>query len=274
MLDQLQIKVCGITDINQALALDALCVDYIGFIFYAPSKRYVLNNVALTDLKIFTPTHAKKVGVFVNESIESIVNTVVAAGLDMVQLHGDEDALYYSLLKSKFNELAQEKTTINNKNGVLLKIYPRDSANPMDVAQLVKQKLEVIQKNLPSGMELTILQDNSIFLNIRKIFGFSKYYHFLQLQYLAFVLGPGVSQLCLALKDFLAFGLDFLIFIVFSPLAAADVPPCPKFTFLTFLVFGSLTYTLNFLTSPCIGLFSLTLRPWYSASNVSCSHKL
>jgi phosphoribosylanthranilate isomerase len=123
MLDQLQIKVCGITDINLALALDALCVDYIGFIFYAPSKRYVLNNVALTDLKIFTPTHAKKVGVFVNESIESIVNTVVAAGLDMVQLHGDEDALYYSLLKSKFNELAQEKTTINNKNIEVIKVF-------------------------------------------------------------------------------------------------------------------------------------------------------
>jgi len=98
-------------------------VDYIGFIFYAPSKRYVLNNVALTDLKIFTPTHAKKVGVFVNESIESIVNTVVAAGLDMVQLHGDEDALYYSLLKSKFNELAQEKTTINNKNIEVIKVF-------------------------------------------------------------------------------------------------------------------------------------------------------
>jgi phosphoribosylanthranilate isomerase len=123
MLDQLQIKVCGITDINQALALDALCVDYIGFIFYAPSKRYVLNNVALTDLKIFIPTRAKKVGVFVNESIESIVNTVVAAGLDMVQLHGDEDALYYTLLKSKFNELAQEKTTINNKNIEVIKVF-------------------------------------------------------------------------------------------------------------------------------------------------------
>ena len=123
MLDQLQIKVCGITDINQALALDALCVDYIGFIFYAPSKRYVLNNVALTDLKIFIPTRAKKVGVFVNESIESIVNTVVAAGVDMVQLHGDEDALYYTLLKSKFNELAQEKTTINNKNIEVIKVF-------------------------------------------------------------------------------------------------------------------------------------------------------
>ena len=123
MLDKIQIKVCGITDINQALALEALGVDYIGFIFYAPSKRYVLNSLQLTALKKFTPAHAKKVGVFVNESIESIVNTVVAAGLDMVQLHGDEDALYFTLLKSKFNELAQEKTTINNKNIEVIKVF-------------------------------------------------------------------------------------------------------------------------------------------------------
>jgi phosphoribosylanthranilate isomerase len=123
MLDKIQIKVCGITDINQALALEALGVDYIGFIFYAPSKRYVLNSLQLTALKKFTPAHAKKVGVFVNESIESIVNTVVAAGLDMVQLHGDEDALYFTLLKSKFNELVQEKTTINNKNIEVIKVF-------------------------------------------------------------------------------------------------------------------------------------------------------
>ena len=66
MLDKIQIKVCGITDINQALALEALGVEYIGFIFYAPSKRYVLNSLQLTALKKFTPAHAKKVGVFVS----------------------------------------------------------------------------------------------------------------------------------------------------------------------------------------------------------------
>jgi len=40
-----------------------------------------------------------------------------------VELHGDEDALYYTLLKSKFNELAQEKTTINNKNIEVIKVF-------------------------------------------------------------------------------------------------------------------------------------------------------
>src|SRR6056300_1862049 len=93
---------------------------------------------------------------------------------------------------------------------------------------------------------------------------FSFIYHFLHDQYRAFVLGPGLSQLCLARNDFLRAGLDFLIRILGSP----------KFTFFTFLVFGSLTYTLNFLTSPCMGLPSLTLRPWYSASSKSSSSSL
>src|SRR5210317_1447267 len=87
------------------------------------------------------------------------------------------------------------------------------------------------------------------------------YYHFLHDQYLAFVRGPGLSQLCLARNERLRAGLDFLIFILGSP----------KLTFLVLPVLGSLTYTLNFLTSPRIGLPSGTLRPWYSASSISSS---
>lgn len=96
----LKIKVCGITDIKQAIALEAIGVDYIGFIFYAPSKRYVLNKLSLADLNSFLPAHAKKVGVFVNESIENLVQLVKEAGLNMIQLHGDEDVNYYEQLKS------------------------------------------------------------------------------------------------------------------------------------------------------------------------------
>jgi phosphoribosylanthranilate isomerase len=96
---KLKIKVCGITDIKQANALEAVGVDYIGFIFYAPSKRYVLNKLSLADLNSFLPTHAKKVGVFVNESIENLLQLVKEAGLNMIQLHGDEDENYFEQLK-------------------------------------------------------------------------------------------------------------------------------------------------------------------------------
>jgi phosphoribosylanthranilate isomerase len=98
-MSTLKIKVCGITNMEQAIALEAMGVDCIGFIFYAPSKRYVLNSLSLTDLKSFAPSHAKKVGVFVNEPIENLIHIAKEAGLDMIQLHGDEEVSYYEQLK-------------------------------------------------------------------------------------------------------------------------------------------------------------------------------
>lgn len=95
----MQIKVCGITNIEQAQALDAMGVHYIGFIFYAPSKRYVLNKLTLESLASFVPATAKKVGVFVNEPIETVLKIVAEAKLDLVQLHGDEDAAYCEQVK-------------------------------------------------------------------------------------------------------------------------------------------------------------------------------
>ena len=65
------------------------------------------------------------------------------------------------------------------------------------------------------------------------------YYQALQLQYLAFHLGPGVSHLCLALNDFLRAGLFFFIFI----------PGSPNPTFTT-LPLSFLTYTARFLGPP------------------------
>ena len=90
----MQFKVCGITDLTQAFALDEMKLNYIGFIFYAPSKRYVLNQLTLNQLADFNPKHAKKVGVFVNEPLEQVMGIINKAKLDIVQLHGDEDAQY------------------------------------------------------------------------------------------------------------------------------------------------------------------------------------
>jgi phosphoribosylanthranilate isomerase len=86
----MQFKVCGITDITQAHALEAMGVQYIGFIFYPNSKRYVLEKLSLTDLANFKPVAAKKVGVFVNMELAELLHIVNSTGLDMVQLHGDE----------------------------------------------------------------------------------------------------------------------------------------------------------------------------------------
>jgi phosphoribosylanthranilate isomerase len=85
---------------SQALALEAMGVDYIGFIFYAPSKRYALTTLTLKDLSNFKSTHASKVGVFVNEPLDNLLHIVREAQLDMVQLHGDEDLTYCEAARS------------------------------------------------------------------------------------------------------------------------------------------------------------------------------
>lgn len=95
----MQFKVCGITNLEQANSLDTMGVQYIGFIFYPISKRFVLEKLSLQELASFKPKHAKKVGVFVNESIEKLLTIVKEAGLDMVQLHGDEDAEYCATIE-------------------------------------------------------------------------------------------------------------------------------------------------------------------------------
>ena len=75
-------------DADNIIAVDALGVDWIGFIFYPHSKRYVGDQ--LTQL----PRTAKRVGVFVNESMAVVLENVLLYNLDIVQLHGDESPEY------------------------------------------------------------------------------------------------------------------------------------------------------------------------------------
>ena len=90
----MKIKVCGITNIDEALALSKAGVNYVGFIFYSASKRYALHTLSLDQIKSVQLPGVLKVGVFVNEPLEKVIATATEAGLDMVQLHGDETPNY------------------------------------------------------------------------------------------------------------------------------------------------------------------------------------
>ncbi|MFZ9170564.1 MAG: phosphoribosylanthranilate isomerase [Sediminibacterium sp.] len=90
----MKIKVCGITNIDEALALSKAGVNYVGFIFYPASKRYALHALTLDQIKTVQLPGVLKVGVFVNEPLNDVIATATAAGLDMVQLHGDETPNY------------------------------------------------------------------------------------------------------------------------------------------------------------------------------------
>ena len=82
-------KVCGITQLKQLQQLDGLDIDFAGLIFYKDSPRYVGDKIAKEDLKN-SDFDLKKVGVFVNAGYDEIMQVVEDYGLDVVQLHGDE----------------------------------------------------------------------------------------------------------------------------------------------------------------------------------------
>lgn len=96
-----KLKVCGLTKLDQIEKLISLKIDYLGFIFYDKSPRYVLNSLTLDQIKSIN--HRGKVGVFVNENIEKIVEIAENAGLSFIQLHGDETDDFISELREKLN---------------------------------------------------------------------------------------------------------------------------------------------------------------------------
>lgn len=85
----MKIKVCGLTDMKQIQEVTAMGINFIGFIFYAKSPRFVLNHLHENELSAIS--HEGKVGVFVNEKIERIAEMSENCGLNFVQLHGEED---------------------------------------------------------------------------------------------------------------------------------------------------------------------------------------
>ncbi|MEN9685419.1 MAG: hypothetical protein RLZZ28_1205 [Bacteroidota bacterium] len=87
-------KVCGMTSAAQVLQLDEMGVEFAGFIFYPKSPRYVYKCMPKAEIKKIKGKGINKVGVFVNASIEEVIQTVDDCGLYLVQLHGDETPRY------------------------------------------------------------------------------------------------------------------------------------------------------------------------------------
>ncbi|MGB6943630.1 MAG: phosphoribosylanthranilate isomerase [Bryobacteraceae bacterium] len=87
----MMVKICGITNREDALAAVAAGASAIGFNFYRESPRYISHTgAAMIGEKI--PANVWKVGVFVNESPETIAKIVLDVGLDVAQLHGCSNA--------------------------------------------------------------------------------------------------------------------------------------------------------------------------------------
>jgi len=86
-MDKIKLKVCGMRDDNNILAVADLQPDYMGFIFYPQSPRFVGDDFQFI---YHLPPFIRKVGVFVNSPTEEMVRQVKRLGLDYLQLHGNE----------------------------------------------------------------------------------------------------------------------------------------------------------------------------------------
>ncbi|MDP2279270.1 MAG: phosphoribosylanthranilate isomerase [Nitrospirota bacterium] len=84
-----KVKVCGITNLDDAMAAADFGADALGFVFFKNSPRYLSPANAKKIIKKLPP-FISTVGVFVNEDKNTIKKTVSQAGIDVIQLHGEE----------------------------------------------------------------------------------------------------------------------------------------------------------------------------------------
>ena len=112
-----KVKICGITNYEDAAHAAILGADYLGFNFYELAPRHVDES----EVKKFIgrlPNHVKKVGVFVNQNPDKVKKIVKNLYLDLIQLHGDETQDYCGKLKADTKKQIIKAFRIKDKNDI------------------------------------------------------------------------------------------------------------------------------------------------------------
>ena len=86
---QVKVKICGITNIDDAMAAVSVGADALGFVFFQGSPRYISPDAAAAIIRKL-PSFVMTIGVFVDEKPDQIEMIIASTGLDVIQLHGDE----------------------------------------------------------------------------------------------------------------------------------------------------------------------------------------
>lgn len=165
-----KVKICGITNLEDALISAKFGADALGFNFYGKSPRYVAPEKAREIIEQL-PEEILKVGVFVNEDLEKIVEVAKTAKLDALQLHGEETPEFASKLKQKTNlqiikafrvspEFAPEDVLQYETDAILLDAYsPEEHGGTGETFdwEIAKKVREIFPKMYLAG---GISQDN------------------------------------------------------------------------------------------------------------------
>mgnify|MGYP001082316198 CR=1 FL=1 len=113
----MKLKVCGMKYRDNILKVAALKPDYMGFIFYEKSLRFVCEDIPVL------PNDIKKVGVFVDASIEKIKEMREKFNLNAVQLHGHESPEFCQKLRNEHIEIIKVFSVENEFDFSKLKVY-------------------------------------------------------------------------------------------------------------------------------------------------------
>lgn len=140
------IKICGITNLEDARTAVEAGADALGFVFYEKSPRKV-DPEAVHEIVQALPAHVEKVGVFVNESAERIDQSLRSAGLTAVQLCGRESV-------AEFIRSQQARPNMNHRAKVILVVPGGEiSEGGIFVADELKNALHALLFDSTSAAE-------------------------------------------------------------------------------------------------------------------------
>lgn len=122
--NEIKIKVCGMRDADNIREVAALSPNYLGFIFYPKSPRFVGNEFKISAS---LPSSITRVGVFVNESTQFILMKSKSAGFTVVQLHGNESPDQAAALKDSGLQVVKVFSVGDDFNFAVTKPYESSS---------------------------------------------------------------------------------------------------------------------------------------------------
>ena len=93
-----ELKICGLSRLEDIIAVNRHGADYAGFVFFEKSKRYV-DPYKANELISLLRSDIKPVGVFMDEPLDNVVRIARISGVELVQLHGHESEEYVEYVK-------------------------------------------------------------------------------------------------------------------------------------------------------------------------------